>query len=106
MEQVVTNQRYELHEILCDALGSDHVYFQPPESIKMEYPAIVYERADIDDRNANNDVYLSHRKYTLTVIDKNPDSNIVTRVSRLKFCRFNRHFERNNLNHDVFVLYY
>ena len=38
--------RYELHEFLCEILGSRNVYFQPPESVKMKYPAIVYERTD------------------------------------------------------------
>ena len=39
--------RYELHEFLCEILGSRNVYFQPPESVKMKYPAIVYERTEI-----------------------------------------------------------
>ena len=38
--------RYELHEFLCEILGSRNVYFQPPESVKMKYPAIVYERTE------------------------------------------------------------
>ena len=39
--------RLELHEILVDALGSRNVYYQPPENIKITYPAIVYSKTDI-----------------------------------------------------------
>ena len=49
--------RLELHEALCKVLGSRNVYFQPPEDIKMNYPAIEYSRASIDNTFANNDVY-------------------------------------------------
>lgn len=100
------DRRLELHEILCDILGSRNVYYQPPESVKMSYPAIVYERSNIDNKFANNGVYMQSPGYTITVIDKDPDSEIVTKISKLQTCRFNRHFTSDNLNHDVFTLYY
>ena len=50
--------RIGLHEILCETLGSKNVYFQPPESVKMNYPAIVYSRSDIENDHANNQVYI------------------------------------------------
>ena len=30
------DRRMELHQILCNLLGTAYVYFQPPESIKMQ----------------------------------------------------------------------
>lgn len=98
--------RLELHEILCEILGSRNVYYQPPESVKMKYPAIVYSRDNIRNTFANNAVYTQKRSYQITVIDKDPDSEIVERVSRLPMCSFNRHFKSDNLNHDVFILHY
>lgn len=98
--------RLELHEVLCKLLGSRNVYFQPPASVKMQYPAIVYERSDIQTIHANNDTYLQSLQYQVTVIDKNPDSEIVTKVSQLPKCRFDRHYAADNLNHDVFTLYF
>ena len=38
--------RQELQTKLEDILGGRHVYFQPPESTKMEYPAIVFSMKD------------------------------------------------------------
>lgn len=98
--------RLELHETLCAVLGSRNVYFQPPESVKMQYPAIVYSRKDIENKFANNLAYIQSLCYEITVIDKNPDSEIVINVAKLPLCRFDRHFTLDNLNHDVFTLYF
>lgn len=100
------NRRLELHEILCEALGSRHVYFQPPENIKMTYPAIVYARSDIENDFANDSVYMQSHYYEVTVIDSDPDSEVVNKVSQLPGCRFNRHYKVDNLNHDTFILYF
>ena len=98
--------RLELHETLCNILGSRNVYYQPPESIRMKYPAIVYSRSRIDNTYANDDVYKQETSYSVTVIDEDPDSPIVEAISLLPRCRFDRHFISDNLNHDTFTLYY
>lgn len=100
------SNRLKLHELLCETLGSRQVYFQPPESVQMKYPAIVYSRNRIDNEHANDGVYMQSPSYSITVIDKNSDSEIVERVSRLPMCRFDRHFTADNLNHDTFTVYY
>lgn len=98
--------RLELQVKLEELLGSRNVYFQPPESVKLNYPAIVYSRSDIENTFANNGVYRQSLAYQVTLIDKNPDSDLVGKVSRLPMCRFDRHFKADNLNHDVFTLYF
>lgn len=98
--------RLELHETLCALLGTRNVYYQPPESVKMKYPAIVYSRENIINKCANNAVYSQTHLYKITVIDEDPDSKIVKAVSKLPTCSFNRHFASDGLNHDVFTLYY
>lgn len=100
------NRRYDLHEILCDILGSRNVYFQPPENVRLKYPCIVYERNDIRNYNAENEVYRQTFHYTITVIDPDPDSSIVQNLSQLSKIRFTRHFVVDGLNHDVFSIYY
>lgn len=99
-------KRLELHEILCEILGSRHVYFQPPESLKMVYPAIVYGRSDINDTPANNDVYNRKVRYQLTLIDSDPDSDKIEKILGLKYCSYDRHFNSDSLNHDIFTLFY
>ena len=82
--------RLELHEELCKILGSKNVYFNPPESLKMQYPAIRYSLNDYGNISANNEVYLQWPDYSLTLIDKDPDSPIAKKLSVLRGCRLNR----------------
>ena len=98
--------RLKLQTELEELLGTKNVYYSPPASLKMQYPAIVYSRSDIDNAHANNSVYKQEYAYEITVIDRNPDSEIVKKVSRLPRCRFNRHYPSDNLNHYVFTIYY
>lgn len=98
--------RLELHEVLCGLVNSRNVYFQPPENVKMSYPCIVYSRISNFTENADNIDYLKYRGYTITVIDKNPDSIIAERVESLQFCEFERSFTADGLNHFVYTLYY
>lgn len=100
------DKRLELHEIFCNILGSRNAYYQPPASVKMKYPAIVYSRKKIDNLHANNLVYKQLNAYEVTVIDEDPDSEIVKKVSLLPACAHDRYFTSDNLNHDVFTLYY
>ena len=99
-------QRIDLHEILTDILGSTAVYYQPPETLKIKYPCIIYERSSNDVRFADDNPYFTKRSYTLTVIDKNPDSEIPDKIASLPMCRSNRMFTNDNLNHYVFDIYY
>ena len=100
------DRRQKLHEVLCGVLGNRNAYFQPPETVKMKYPAIVYELSGIPSLYADGGVYLSGRKYSLTAIDKDPDSPLVDRLILLPTCRFVRHYKADNLNHWVFTLHY
>lgn len=100
------HNRLDLHELLCEVLGSRNVYYSPPESVKIKYPAIVYSRSDIDNKFANDSVYKQSHVYSITVIDDDPDSEIVERMSNIPKCKFDRHFVSDNLNHDLFTLYY
>lgn len=98
--------RLDLQAELEELLGSRNVYFQPPASVRINYPAIVYTRSDIDNTFADDSVYMQSHFYEVTVIDEDPDSKIVEAVSKLPTCRFNRHFTSENLNHDTFIIYY
>lgn len=97
--------RLKLQTKLEEILGSRNVYYQPPASVKMKYPAIVYRRKDIDTRFANNVVYMQSSSYEVVLIDKNPDSEFVDKILRLPYCSYDRHYTSDNLNHDVFTIY-
>lgn len=99
-------RRLELQALLVDILGSNNVYFQPPPSVKMQYPCIVYNR-DYEQANFADDKPYKHRKrYQVTIIDRNPDSEIPAKVAALPLCSFDRAFTADNLNHDVYRLFF
>lgn len=100
------DQRQTLQSKLEELLGSRNVYYQPPASVHMDYPAIRYEKADIDSRYANNKKYINKTLYNITVIDRLPDNPVIEKILELPFSSYDRPYTANNLNHDVIKLYY
>jgi len=96
--------RSELHTLLKTL--ADNVYFQPPPSIQMQYPCIVYNRDDRDTVYADNQPYTHKKRYQVTVVDQNPDSDLPEKVAALPLCSFERFFTAENLNHDVYNLFF
>lgn len=98
--------RLELHEELCKLLGTRNVYFQPPSSVKIKYPAIIYSLDSIDTRHANDSIYSANNRYSVTYIDLDPDSVKIREFLKLPHCKFNRFYISDNLNHYNYTLYY
>lgn len=98
--------RLELQAKLEELLGSKNVYYQPPESLKMNYPAIVYSKSRIDTRKANNSTYSRNTRYDITVIDRLPDNPVIDKLMELPYCSYDRPYKADNLNHDVLILYF
>lgn len=100
------DRRLELQEILENILGSRNVYFQPPETIKLKYPCIIYNRDDIDQRYANNSSYINRVRYSLLLISHSPESELIKKLLELKYCSYDRYYAADSLHHDTFTLYY
>lgn len=98
--------RIGLQLFLENLIGSRNVYFQPPPSTQLKYPCIVYNLSDIENIHADNLVYIQEKMYTITVIDRNPDSVISDAVSKLPRCSFDRFYASDNLNHFIYTLFY
>ena len=100
------SSRLDLHEDLCTILGSRNVYFQPPPSVRMQYPAIVYSLDSFNFSHANDGKYRNFKRYKLTYIDADPDNEMVEKLlTTLSFCSFDRHFKSDNLNHYILTIY-
>lgn len=123
--ETMVKTRLDLDAEFRELLGSDYVYFSPPESLKLKYPCIVYHRTGANTRKADNNLYLLGFEYTVTIIDKDADSgafggyNAITKeldynsdtliekmLKHFPMCRYVNHRVVNNLNHDTFTLYY
>ena len=102
----MARSRIEVQNILEEVLGSRNVYFQPPSNIIMKYPAIVYNMSPPRVLSADNKNYIKHKQYTVTLIHKDPDNDVVDKLEELESCKLNNTFVSEGLNHYVFSLFY
>jgi hypothetical protein len=99
--------RLELHEELCEVLGSRNVYFQTPESVRMNYDAIRYKLGGKDLKRANNKIYNYTNRYEGVVITRDPDTTIPDRLlAHFEMISFGSPYPADNLNHYPFTIYY
>lgn len=99
-------QRLELQAILVSLLGSNNVYFQPPSNVDINYPCVVYRRDFVDIKFADNNPYKNKTRYQITIIDRDPDNEMVDKVAALPLCSYDRFFTAENLNHDVYNIFF
>lgn len=101
------SRRLELHEKLCEIIGNTNVYFQPPESVKISYPCIIYRIGNGDAKYADNMVYSYINSYEIIFISKQPNIDIIEQVlTSLPMCSVSRMYVADNLNHYAFSVYY
>ena len=99
--------RLDLQTELESLLGSEYVYFQPPESIKLHYPCIIYKKANWGINHADNFAYKSIPHYQVTIIDRDPDANWDKKMlDHFPYVSISSFFNTENLYHWVFGLYY
>lgn len=103
---MVPRPRSELHTILKGILGSNNVYFQPPSTVTLKYPCIIYAIDGMQIKHASNNPYKHGKRYLVTVVDKNPDSDIPEKVAKLPTVQFGRSYSADYLNHNTFRLYF
>lgn len=97
--------RLALHAELLTFLPN--VYFQPPSSILLKHPCIIYNRNGIDAKYADDSTYMSTQEYQVMLIEKNPDSNVVNEICRhFSKCSVTQQYAINNLYHTTLKLYY
>lgn len=93
-------------QAFLEAFDGVSVYFQPPPEVQMSYPAIVYNRDNLDNQFADNIPYTGTDRYQVTLIDADPDSPLHAKLKALPLMRFVRHFTSANLNHDIYNVYF
>jgi len=96
--------RLELQSLLQEV--TEHVYFQPPASIHMEYPCIIYVRDGTSTDHANNGLYRHAKRYQVTVVDRDPDTELADQIEALQYSSFERSFAADDLNHYVFNIFF
>lgn len=101
------DRRLDLHDKLTRLVGNSNVYFQPPASIHLSYPCVIYSLAAGRADYADNTVYRYINRYEVTFIFKQPNGDIIEEVlNSLPLCSVSRVYVADNLNHYVFNTYY
>lgn len=104
--------RLELQALLIEAISphvsstTKRVAFDPDVNTELVYPCIVYELSNDWKSYADNDKYRRMRRYTITVIDSNPDSRIPEELEKIRYCAFDRAFVSDNMHHWVYTLFF
>lgn len=103
----MAHSRSKLSKILHRILGSDNVYYQPPESIKIEYDAIIYSKGNVNVLYADNRAYNTCIEYTITCISPNPDCLVAQKImDELPRCSYVRRYTKDNLYYEVLRTYF
>lgn len=108
MDPMVAKRR-ELQTKLETILGSKNVYFQPPSNIKLKYPCFIYNRTSPYTLKADDTNYLVRGHYQLTYISSNVEKcmeMMTTLLGSFDHISVERQFISDNLNHDVYNLFY
>lgn len=100
-------RRLALHAKLVAIMAGGKVYFQPPSNLQMQYPCIRYERERGSSEFAGNKTYRYTQRYQLTLILQDPDGGgFMEKLLELPMTTHERSYAADNLNHDVFTLYF
>lgn len=87
--------------------ATNNVYFQPPPSLQLNYPCIVYSLDRMQTRNADNLVYSINDGYQVTYITKSPvDVTPKNIIKHFPMVNFNRQYINDGLYHNTFIIYY
>lgn len=95
-----------LHEVLSAVPGVKAAYYAPPASIQMVYPCFLYSLEGVPSTKADNLSYLRNRRWSVTLITEESETDIFDYMLNLPFSEFDRHYVADGLNHFVFTLYF
>lgn len=104
-------RRIDLHQkfrALKDASGKPiHVYYEPPESIKLEYPCIIYSKGRGETVFGNDMPYVFTNAYDVLYVTTDPDDPLPDQIAlSFQMITHKRHYVYENLHHDSYTIYY
>ena len=100
-------RRLQLQQEFKTLLGSSNVYFQPPKTISLKYPCVIYNREAPHILRANNKPYKITQRYKVTYITKDPADPMINRmIEAFEMIAPTRFFVSDNLYHNNYTLYY
>lgn len=99
--------RLSLQSELENILGSTNVYFQPPSSVTLHYPCIIYNLTRTNAIRADNKIYKATNEYHVKYIFKDPDDNLKDELlHHFMMISHDARFVADKMYNDEFTLYY
>ncbi len=95
----------DLLHLLRKAVDHDRVYFQPPENLKLGYPAIVFHLTKIKVDHADDVPYKGVREYMITLISKDPEPGALEEILKIPYTTLDSTYISDGMNHFVFTSY-
>lgn len=96
----------ELQEILSSFDGVVAAYIQKPLNVKLTPPYVVHELDGDWVARADNTVYASMNKYTVTLVAREPDTPIFDVIRVLPYTKFDRRLIVGGLYNFIFTTYF
>ena len=105
---MATLRREDLDVLLRETIGypKRKIYFQPPESTKITYPCLIYEFGGLSTKHADDLPYFRAPYWEMTYITRDPDDEMIMKLSELPQCAMGRSFVADNLYHYPYTIYY
>ena len=95
----------DLLHLLRQAVLHDRVYFQPPENLKIGYPAVVFHLSKIEIDHASNAPYKGAKEYSVTLITKDPEPDVIDEILKIPYSSLDTTYISDGMNHFVFTVY-
>ena len=103
MEANRLDLRERLTAIMEECGEEPRLYFQPPESVKIEYPCVIYQLRTMTSDYADNLPYRTGIGYDVTYISRSPTSKVPARMAKEPMFGFDRYYKADNLNHYAYT---
>lgn len=99
--------RLQLQSELETLLGSSNVYYQPPETIKLKYPCIVYSLDPTYTAQADNRNYIIKNRYHIKHIYKSLSNSLKDDILlHFMMISHDNRMIADGMYNDDFTLYY
>ena len=95
--------REKLSQFMLDCGETPKLYFQPPESVKLEYPCMIYHLRTMSSRKANNRPYHKTIGFDITYITRSHSSKVPDRMLDEPLFSFDRYYTAENLHHYAYT---
>lgn len=100
----------DLRDILQEIIGPDgYVYYNPSTSIRLQYDCFIFSRNNTSTSRADNKAYRKTPRWTITYVcrdGRDTDILIDKMLETFKWCTHETCYKANNLEHNVFNLYF